>query len=1291
MKRPMLRAAVQVVLALLLATLLPPLAAAGVRSPAAPAPSSPDELLGQGWQGSRDRLWTTTGDATGFHVLVAEASTGYTWRTAATLTRPGVEADQWIGNACVTVSGRNLVVVYAPRSFTNKGDLFDRGGFTSVVDLTTGQTRHLAVRTSLAYFNPGCGHGESAVLTQGGDDDLGKTGLITLDAATGALTKRIEVPGQLTSAVPTSEGIVGADRDAVVRVARDGVRTVLADSAGVPFGLMTDRAGGLVFMDRTANEVRVRRAAAVGKPGTKPAVAMLARGKPGELGVAASADRKVVITGTAVETKTLPPSVVKPDVPLHAQPSTTGEAAVTAVAPAGKADPRLRAVDPAEAQPVRIEGKSIKTGKALTFDVIPASPEGAASATTGEMSAQDSPDDAGRYCAVPRNDPNTQVYQPKPKQVEWAANMAVKGHLTVQRPANWRSNGLGAYTPQGMFPSIPLKNTTNGQVPAQVLLGVLGQESNLWQATRLAYPGETGNPLVGNYYGTDIYNKLPNGQPDTSDDWDIRWNKADCGYGVSQMTDGMRLAGHEKPGETSLPWHQQKAIATDYAANLAAGLQVLQKKWNELQDAGIKVNNNDPARIENWFLATWAYNSGYHQPGEPGSAGAHGLGWQNNPANPKYNPWRENFGKYPTDFATPQRWPYPEKVLGFASFPPSGFEAPGVEVPFFRPAWWNSDEARTAARPKTNTFCTVTANECWFGNNSHVPDYPGDPGTGSGNVVGEPAGPCAHKNGPYYDLKCWWHDSVTWKENCARDCGNEFIRYDYPQYAAEPDNGASFPPNCATAGLPAGALVIDDVGGDVPAVRGSCARPANAGSFDLGFGSDSARIDLHQLGGGFGAHFWFSHTNKTKTALATRLNVTGTWTLDRAINGWARVLVHIPDHAAHTRQARYEIDLGNGGTRFRTVPTRLLAHKWVSLGSFPFAGTPKVRLSNQTSDGAGVEDVAWDAIAVVPLPGKPKQIIASLGDSYASGEGASAPHGVDYYRETDLDGKGGEWRAACHRSTKSWSRTMTLADSATPVGVRADNLDPAVDHRMVACSGARTKNLLSAEGPTDAWNKRGETSYHEVAQLDSGWVDEDTTLVTLSVGGNDARFADVLKHCMYGSGAQDCQHTTMSGDPEPLGAFQPKVMADPMRRSVETVLEQIKLKAPHAKVVLTGYPLLFSKTDVCIVGIGNEESLWLNDMGRKLNEQLEAAVRNSASRGVNVRFSNPQQDFMGKGLCGAPENIHGVVTDLTPGDNPEFEYWPGKGIVSAQGLHPTIEGAALYAQIVTRTLREFGI
>ncbi|BFU42282.1 GDSL-type esterase/lipase family protein [Krasilnikovia sp. MM14-A1004] len=1255
-----------------------PPAPAPTAGAAALAPSARDELIGKGWQASGDRLWTTTGDATGFHVLVAEARTGYGWRTAATLSVPGLETDLWIGNACVTRSGRRAVVVYAPRAFANSAQYFDRGGFTAIVDLASGVVRKLPLRTSLAYFNPGCGSGEQATVTQAGDQDLGRTRVRTLDAVSGELGGPIDVAGQLTSAIPTSRGIVAADRGAVVSVESTGRRRVLAPAAGVPFNLRTDAAGAVVFMEHTRGTARVRRS----QPGAdrRYRTSTLATGPDDRVGVTTSAAGKVFITGQPDSVSALPPTVARLGLTPDATVSTDGEAAVTSVKPAAGGTASTPA-ESADAVPVRIGAYSVRTSRALDFTVDPGDAVHPRSAT----------DDPDAYCAVPRNDPRVQVYQPKPKQVEWAVDMAVKGHLTVSRAANWHNNGLSTwYSPQGMFPPVALQNTNNGQVPAQVMLGILGQESNLWQASSHVLPGETGNPLIGNFYGSDK----------TKDAWSIDWTKSDCGYGVSQMTDGMRKPEHKKPGETPLSHDKQMAIATDYAANIAAGLQLLQGKWNQLQEAGLRLNDNDPSKIENWFFAAWAYNSGYHPPGEPNTNGAYGLGWGNNPANPNYPPTRHSFGSSSEDFAKPNKWPYPERVMGFAANPPSALESPNTFVPFFRPAWWNggggtADDLGSAAynrsqvRPQPQQFCTKD-NDCEWGK-AYQPTYHGT----DGDTRTEPAGPCAHKNGNDYDLKCWWHSPSTWKANCSQTCGNEFIRYDYPQYAAEPEDGISFPPACGAAAfpggaMPAGLLVVDDVDDSVPAVRSpGCGRPKNAGSFDFAFGKDGSgkeisKIDLHQVGGGFGAHFWFTHTRARPDAQS----ISGTWSFDKKITGWARVFVHIPDHGAHTRQAKYVIDLGNG-TRYRVQPQRLQANRWVALGSFPFAGNPKITLSNTAADGAGSEDVAWDAAAVLPLSGKPKQIIASLGDSYSSGEGASADKGVNYSRESDVDGGDPDMRDGCHRSNLAWSRVMTLADSGVAVGPRSDPMTADIDYHMVACSGAVVRNVLPYDGSTDGWGGFARPWYSEVPQLESGYVDQDTTLVTISIGGNDARFSPIVAQCIYGLSV--CSNATLDGDSAPLDEAEPKVLQGPVRNGVETVLRKIHERAPKAKIVLVGYPPLFERAGSCVLGIGSPEADWLNAMGGQINQQLKAAADNVAATGVPVAFTDPTAAFAGKAVCGDPEQVHAIITSLTPGDSPMFEYWPGKGVVSAQSFHPKIDGAATYANAVSSTLRSIGM
>jgi hypothetical protein len=915
------------------------------------------DVLGQGWERSGDRAWTTSGDADGLHVLVADGAQGYRWRTAATLAEPGVETDQWIGNACVTGSGERAVVVYAPRAFTNKAELAGRGGFTAVVDLRNGAVRKLSARSSLAYFTPACGPDESVVLTQEGNDDLGATRLLRLDAATGAVAAPIEVPGQLTSAVPTRDGIVAAEPGGLVRVADDGKRSLLAPAAGVPFEVAADADGGVVFLQREQDRAVVKRVAA-GRTTT------LADGRLTDVGVTSGRGGRVFVTGAKQAKESAPASVSLVDVPKDAVLSSEGAVAVTSVRKTKQADPRLPAEDPTAPQPVNIGVKSLRTGKSVD---LAATPSPAVADAAGEQVAAaaavaDNPADlAERVCSVPRNDPANQAMQPKPRQVEWAVDQAVRGALTVSRPANWKNLGMPAYTPQGLFPSIPLDG--GGFVPAQVMLGIAAQESNLWQAAKVAVPGVTANPLIGNYYGIDYYNGTE------ADDWTIRWDKADCGYGITQITDHMRLAGKEKgPDDIAWPYQQQRAVALDFATNVAAGLRTLQAKWNQLRQAGMTLNNGKPEKIENWFLAAWAYNSGLHPDSHDGQAW--GLGWLNNPANPRYPANRAPFLETSyEDAAHPGQWPYPEKVLGWAGHPIEALESPGTLVSGYRAAWWNGDAEtgplnRRGVKPPVNQFCGP-GNSCFPDRPKVTPDAP--------DVVGEPAGPCYHTDSAgRYDLKCWFHGSTLWKEDCDLTCGNELLRFD-PGYAYQ-DDATSYPPSCTLAGLPAGALVVDDVPDSAPSARPGCGHPwTNAGAFtfsyrDDGTGHFPGKVDTHQIGGGFGGHFWFTHT-RTATAEGGRLEVRGTWRLNQARTGPMKVLVALPDHGAQTDLASYRVNAAGGG-RDQVLPQPGDGNRWLSLGTYMFDGVvPEVTLSSVAEDGDGTKDIAFDAVAFVPIAG----------------------------------------------------------------------------------------------------------------------------------------------------------------------------------------------------------------------------------------------------------------------------------------------------------------------------------
>ncbi|WP_406179541.1 hypothetical protein [Streptomyces sp. NBC_01006] len=979
-----------------------PSAKAAADSMRIPAPDR-DKVLGKGWQKSADRAWTTSGDGTGFHVLTAVKRDGYAWRTAATLSEPGFDADTWIGNACVTGSGTRAVVAYAPRTFTNKPDLMARGAFAAIVNLETGAVTKLAHQVSLAYFSPGCGTGEKAVFTQAGDESRNATRLITVDAATGTAARPLELAGQVTSAVPVGDAIVAADANRLVRITADGNRTQIARTQAIPFLLKPDAQGGVVYMDRgqkAGSTGRVLRVAATGPatvsrvPFTAAAPALpaaaataepqlLATGELTGMDLTSSATGHVYVTGKAKSAATLPATVhLRPDAPADSVATTRGESLVTRTA---WADGNAMATS-SPGRPTAVTLATAATGKPYGFTVGPnadalstsdegsrrspalpgpdpgpgtaahakgQAPAAAAGVAAAGAAAGGGFDDAQRYCAVARNDPAKQAIQPKPRQVEWAVDQAITGNLNkwISRPANWKNLGMAAYQPQFLFPLHDLDG--GGRIPAQVMLGITAQESNMWQASRVVVPGVTGNALIGNYYGIKY---ASNGQQ--VDPWGINWAEADCGYGVTQVTDGMRLAGKEKTGETAMSVTRQEAVALDYTANIAAGVNILADKWNDTRRAGLVVNNGDPKYLENWFFALWAYNSGFYPQSKAGdNHGAWGVGFTNNPANPLWKANRRPFlqaaggGDNYADAAHPQDWPYQEKVLGWAARPLSAMESPGTMVAGYRQAWWNNDYYRTTVKPPEGLFCTAD-NQC---DPSKIgPDDSNDPGKGA----------CTRD-----DLYCWWHQPVTWK-NCANgECGSETLRFNatYPEEA----DGTAYPPNCGTGGLPADALIVDDVPAGTPVHRPNCTVPTTTGTFSLDFGSESAQIDLHQLGAGFGGHFWFGHT-RADDETGRRLKLTGTWNLGRPMpGGQAKVLVHLPDHGAQTQEATYEVKTTQGWQRVAPL-NQLLAgakgtNRWVELGAYQFnQSVPEVRLSSWSVQGKGSDDIAFDAVAFVP-------------------------------------------------------------------------------------------------------------------------------------------------------------------------------------------------------------------------------------------------------------------------------------------------------------------------------------
>ncbi|SNX64658.1 hypothetical protein SAMN06272735_6486 [Streptomyces sp. TLI_55] len=1274
---------------------------------------SPDTQLPKDWRKSADRAVTVAGDGSALRVLAADSGKAYQWRTVATLSEPGFGTDLWIGNACVTGSGKRAVVVYAPRDFTNSPELMERGGFAAVVDLTSGKVTKLADTVTLGYFNPGCGTGETAVLTQLGDEQRNQTRLLTVNTATGAVVRRQTENVQVTSAVPTADGIVGAAAGRLIGFDRKNRTTELATTTGPAFGLHVDAQGGVDFLDQKDGRARARRSAA-GRTTT------FAQGRSGALGLAAGTSGRVFLTGKPTSVTHLPSPVRQLKVAADADVSSTGalavDQAVSASLRSHVSDP-LAATAWNTAAPLKIKTEVPATGKKISFTVSAAAPgakaageqaspaltrSGTTSKSVATMSAAaagspTSTIDDDRTCSQPRNDPAQQAYQPTPNQVEWAADMAIRSDLTSAyvRQGGWRTaDGLGTVNPQGMFPLPGLTGTSGGRIPAQVLLGVLAQESNLWQAEGGALPGQTSSTLASTngFYGH------PSDPATPEDHWQIDWSKTDCGYGIGQQTDGMKTGDVDE-----LPAAQQRAIALDYTSNIAIAAQTLEKKWNELHDTAvtpgaIKLNTDDPAAPENWFAALWDYNSGlnYYIPANP--SGYWGLGWLNNPSNPLYPPDRHAFldGNTYADAGHPQDWSYEEKVLGWGAWPidtgrayADDGTANDSNTAGYSAAWWSTDADRSSVKPDLDTFCAPLVNDC----------DPANPPRCEVDHLGETCDP------PH-----WYHaNQTTWKVDCPNSCGHEYLTYKTLRTElGNGNNGAGT--MCDNSDL--GFTVVDDVSSSVPTFTDNCAKSGwtNAGTFGFRFNADSAghyeaKGDLHQIGGGFGDHFWYAHARDDAHGATANVSdpgtdpgtasgamaATGTWKLNTQRTSWTRVLVHLPNTGSGSQQAVYTIHLGDGTTHNRIINAVAHANQWVSLGIYHFtAGSDfqGVTLSNYTPEGQADNDVAWDAVGFQWLSAKPRHIVASLGDSYSSGEGAGS-----YDKSTDQDHGTVDWDA-CRRSANAWPRKLVLPGESASLSLLSDNYSPDAELGFVACSGAHTWQV-DGSVDTSYWQSgdiaAGDGEFREIPQVDSGVLTKDTTLVTLTIGGNNyGAFVNAVTDC---AGLGDCAGSDFLSKYEKL--------IDQTKEDIGNTLAAVAQQAPNAKILLVGYPEILSRTVKCTGSwyIDGDEAAALATLANYMDTAQKAKVDELHAAGYDVSYANPVSAFVGHGGCDSDEWINKIV--LGPnGDGDFHEGDPhavciaasgiGQTCLSREAFHPNNAGTTGYEHVVESALTSIG-
>jgi lysophospholipase L1-like esterase len=268
----------------------------------------------------------------------------------------------------------------------------------------------------------------------------------------------------------------------------------------------------------------------------------------------------------------------------------------------------------------------------------------------------------------------------------------------------------------------------------------------------------------------------------------------------------------------------------------------------------------------------------------------------------------------------------------------------------------------------------------------------------------------------------------------------------------------------------------------------------------------------------------------------------------------------------------------------------------------------------------------------------------ALGDSYSSGFGVS-PYMADTLKE---DGES-DTANNCQRSTRAYSQVVAQAKG--------------LSLSFHACQGGVTADFLAPRNST--WGEK--------AQLD--YLDGGTGLVTLSIGGNDAKFADVLRDCI--DGAELAPWNTCHGDDNVTKTVgEAFARLDGTRSTPSKVVPypelyaKVRGKATRATRVAVGYPHFFSASgsDRTFLpggrceGVKKADQRWIVEKIDELNAMAEKHARLAG-----MLFANPNPRFDTHELCG------GGTEWIYP-------------ILSAGRVHPTADGHKALAAAVTKTL-----
>jgi lysophospholipase L1-like esterase len=224
-----------------------------------------------------------------------------------------------------------------------------------------------------------------------------------------------------------------------------------------------------------------------------------------------------------------------------------------------------------------------------------------------------------------------------------------------------------------------------------------------------------------------------------------------------------------------------------------------------------------------------------------------------------------------------------------------------------------------------------------------------------------------------------------------------------------------------------------------------------------------------------------------------------------------------------------------------------------------------------------------------PALAAPGDRYVALGDSYASGVGAGS-----YISSS----------GSCDRSTNAYPALWAAAHS------------PAA-YTSVACSGATTSSVAGT-------------------QLSA--LSATTTLVSVTVGGNDVGFSNIMETCAL-QGTTACVNAVQAAE---------NTAQSTLPGLLDSLYNGIRAAAPSARVVVVDYPVFYQLDTFCL-GLSSTSHAKL-DEGINI---LDGVISAAASR-HGFSFADVRSIFVGHQLCsGGTKWLHALdFTDISESYHP---------------------------------------